>query len=84
MPLLIAKITTKILEKLPKPIFTTDQLKLLKYDNITSGKYKTNFDLGINANRKFENEIEKYSYNWKKGGQFSKKKIAYNNCYWVI
>tara|TARA_Y100000741_G_scaffold301416_1_gene242876 strand:- start:411 stop:854 length:444 start_codon:yes stop_codon:yes gene_type:complete len=75
---LFAKITTKILEKFPKPILTTDQLKLLKYDNIISGKYKTNFDLGINSNKKFENEIAKYSFNWKKGGQFSKK-ISNNN-----
>ena len=66
------------LEKFPKPLLTRDQLRLLKYDNIISGKYKTNFDLGINSNKKFENEIEKYSFNWKKGGQFSKNKVSSN------
>ncbi len=75
MPLNLAKITAKIFEKMPNPLLTTDQLKLLKYDNIVSGKYKTNFDIGINANKKFENEIEKYSFNWRSGGQFSKKSI---------
>ena len=77
-PLPIAKIIAKILEKLPKPLITTDQLNLLKYDNILSGKYKTNFDLGIEANKKFEVEIESYSFNWKNGGEYSKK-ISTNN-----
>ena len=53
-----------------------DQLRLLKYDNIVSKKYKRNFDLKINANKKFENEINQYSFNWTSGGQFSKKKLT--------
>ena len=73
LPLSIAKITAKIFEKLPNPLITQDQLNLLNYSNIASNKYKTNFDFGINANKKFEVEIEKYSFNWKTGGQFSKK-----------
>ena len=73
MPLPIAKIIVKILEKIPKPLITIDQLNLLKYDNILSGKYKTNLDLGIKANKKFEVEIESYSFNWKIGGEYSKK-----------
>ncbi len=73
MPLPIAKISAKVFEIMPKPLLTTDQLNLLKYDNIPSKKYKTNFDLGIKAERTFEMEIEKYSYNWRSGGQFSKK-----------
>ncbi len=72
LPLSIAKMSAKILERLPKPLLTTDQLNLLKYDNIASGKYKTNFDLGYNANKLFFNEIEKYSYNWRSGGQYTK------------
>ncbi len=73
-PLFIAKITAKIFEKMPKPLLTSDQLNLLKYDNIVSGKYNTNFDIGIKANRIFHEEIEKYSFNWRTGGQFSQKK----------
>ena len=36
--------------------------------------FKTNFDLKMNANKKFEDEINIYSYNWSEGGQFSKKR----------
>ena len=60
---------------MPKPLLTTDQLKLLKYDNVVSQKYKTNFDIKIPANKKFEDEIHRYSFNWTSGGQFSKKKL---------
>jgi len=76
IPLPIAKITAKIFELMPNPLLTNDQLNLLKYDNVVSGKYKTNFDLGLSANRRFESEIEKYSFNWRSGGQFSKKNIS--------
>ena len=76
VPLSIAKMTAKIFEKMPKPLLTSDQLKLLKYDNTASGKYETNFDIGIEANRIFDKEIEKYSFNWKMGGQFSQKKFS--------
>ena len=74
LPLLIAKMTAKIFEIMPKPLITVDQINLLKYNNIPSGKYKTNFDLNIKANKIFEEEILKYSYNWRSGGQFSKGK----------
>ena len=69
----LASITAKILQLLPNPLLTKDQLKLLKYDNVKSGIYKTNFDLGFEANKKFNIEIDKYSYNWRTGGQFAKK-----------
>ncbi len=42
---------------------------------VTSKKYRTNFDLKMDACKEFENEINHYSYNWTSGGQFSKKKI---------
>jgi len=75
MPLPLAKINAKLFELMPKPLITLDQLKLLKYDNIASKKYKTNFDIKMDANKKFEEEIVRYSFNWTSGGQFSKKKI---------
>ena len=71
-PTPLAKLSAKLLQLLPQPLLTEDQLKLLKYDNIKSGKYKNNFDLGLDAKKKFSNEIVKYSYNWKSGGQYSK------------
>ena len=73
-PLSIANLLAKFFELLPKPLLTQDQLRLLKYDNIPSGKYKTNFDIGLPSNKKFEDEIKKYSYMWKEGGQYSTEK----------
>ena len=72
LPLPIASLSAKILQILPKPLLTEDQLKLLKYDNTKSGLYDTNFDIGIKADRIFDVELEKYSFNWRSGGQFSK------------
>ena len=73
IPLTIAKITAKFLQVLPNPLLTEDQLKMLKYDNCKTENYKNNFDLGYIPKRMFENEINKYSYNWKTGGQFANK-----------
>tara|TARA_B100000579_G_scaffold366227_1_gene325973 strand:+ start:989 stop:1924 length:936 start_codon:yes stop_codon:yes gene_type:complete len=72
VPLQIAKIIAFFFEKLPKPLITRDQLRILKYDNVLSGEFKSNFDIGIKAKLKFEDEIKKYSYMWKRGGQYSK------------
>jgi NADH dehydrogenase len=73
-PLSIAKLTASIFEILPNPLLTRDQLRLLKYDNIKSGKYKTNSDIGIPSVRFFDQEVKKYSYMWREGGQFSTEK----------
>tara|TARA_B100000401_G_scaffold75948_1_gene47188 strand:- start:589 stop:1536 length:948 start_codon:yes stop_codon:yes gene_type:complete len=73
MPIRIAKLLAFFLEKLPKPLITRDQLKLLKYDNVVSSDYKSNNDLGLEVKLKFEDEISKYSYMWKRGGEYSKK-----------
>ena len=73
LPFPIASLTAKILQLLPKPLLTEDQLKLLKYDNVSSGIYKTNLDIGLKTPRIFKSEIDKYSYNWRTGGQFSNK-----------
>ena len=71
-PLFAAKVTAKIFELMPNPLLTTDQLKLLKYDNVVSNKYASNSSIGIPAKKSFENEIKKYSYMWRDGGQFSR------------
>ena len=72
LPLPIAKVSAKILQLLPNPLLTEDQLNLLKFDNIKTGLYKTNFDINIKSNKIFKLEIEKYSYNWKMGGQYTR------------
>mgnify|MGYP001250755638 FL=1 len=79
MPFFVAKMTAKILQLLPKPLLTEDQLTLLKYDNIPSKKYKTNFDLGVPSKRFFSQEVEKYSFMWKDGGQYSTEKYNKKN-----
>tara|TARA_Y100000590_G_scaffold445991_1_gene578862 strand:+ start:13 stop:960 length:948 start_codon:yes stop_codon:yes gene_type:complete len=72
IPLFFANLSANFFELLPKPLLTKDQLKLLKYDNIPSGKYKTNFDFNIKSKLIFKEEIDKYSYMWKEGGYYSK------------
>ena len=47
LPIVIGKFSAQLFELMPKPILTRDQLKLLKYDNIASGKYKTNSEIGM-------------------------------------
>ena len=77
-PLIVANFSAKLFELLPKPLLTQDQLRLLKYDNILSGKYKSNFQLGIPSKRFFDEEVKKYCYMWKEGGQFSTDKYSEN------
>ena len=78
-PLAIAKLSAKFFQLLPKPLITEDQLKLLKYDNISSGKYKTNSDIGLPSKLYFEDEVKKYSHMWREGGEFSTEKYNFGN-----
>ena len=73
IPLFVANTMATFFQILPKPLITRDQIKLLYYDNIPSGKYKTNFDIGKNFILNFENEVEKYCYMWKETGEYAKK-----------
>ena len=74
LPLFLAKLSAIFFQLLPNPLLTLDQLKLLRYNNVASGKYKTNFDIGIPSVRRFDVEVEKYAFMWKESGQFSRKK----------
>ena len=76
LPLFLAILSSGILEILPEPLITRDQLVLLKYDNVPSGKYKTNFDIGVPSKKYFEDEVKKYCYMWKDGGQYSTEKYV--------
>ena len=78
-PLSLAKISAGLFELLPNPLLTRDQLRLLNYDNIVSGKYKTNIDIGVPSKRYFSKEVKKYSYMWREGGQFSTEKYKLQN-----
>ena len=61
-PLAIAKLSAKVFQLLPKPLITEDQLKLLKYDNIPSGKYKTNSEIGLPSKLYFKEEVKIFVY----------------------
>ena len=73
LPLIVANTMAFFFQLLPKPLITKDQIKLLFYDNIPSGRYKTNFDIGKKFELNFEKEVEKYCYMWKQSGEYSKK-----------
>ena len=74
MPFSLASISARIFQLMPNPLLTLDQLRLLKYDNILSGKYKSNFDIGVPSKKYFNDEVKKYCYMWREGGQFSTEK----------
>ena len=76
MPISLARMTAHIFELLPKPLITNDQLNLLKYDNVLSGKYKSNTDFDFNCKSRFVDEVNKYSYMWKNEGEYSKKRVS--------
>ena len=84
MPLLLAKFTASFFQLFPKPLITIDQLRLLKYDNVKSGKFKTNFDLNLPALSSFDVEVKKYCYMWTETGQFSQEKYKKKNKYKYI
>jgi len=73
-PFSLSLISAKLLQLLPNPLLTEDQLRLLKYDNIITGQYKNNFDIGLPSKKFFNEEVEKYAYMWRDGGQFSSTK----------
>ena len=73
LPLFLGKLSAILFQLLPNPLLTLDQLKLLRYNNVASGKYKTNFDIGIPTTCRFDSEVEKYAFMWKERGQFSRK-----------
>ncbi len=74
LPLFFANLSAQFFQLLSKPLITQDQLKLLKYDNILSGKYKSNSEIGIPSKRIFDQEVKKYCYMWKEGGEFNTSK----------
>ena len=70
IPFLFAKFQAKILQLLPKPLLTTDQVEMLKYDNIVTNKYPTLKDLKISP-KTLESVLPDYIWRFRKGGQFA-------------
>ena len=79
IPFPIASLTAKFFQLLPNPLLTEDQLRLLKYDNILSEKYTSNNQIGLPSKRYFKNEVKKYCYMWKDGGQYSTEKYKFDD-----
>ena len=73
-PMPIANLMAKFFQLLPNPLLTQDQLRLLKYDNVLSGRYKSNLEIGVPSKKIFYEEVKKYCYMWREGGQFSANK----------
>ena len=69
IPFNIAKFQSYFLQMLPKPILTTDQVELLKYDNVPSGQYPNLNDLGIKG-KTINSILPKYIYRFRTYGQF--------------
>jgi len=69
IPFRLAKFKSYFLQMLPKPLLTSDQVEILKYNNIISGSYPTLSDLGI-VGTPIKNILPKYIYRFRTGGQF--------------
>ena len=69
IPFSIAKFQARILQLFPKPLLTTDQVEMLKYDNVVSNNYPTLKDLKINP-KTIETVLPNYIWRFRKGGQF--------------
>ncbi len=74
IPIFVGNLLAQFFQLLPKPLITKDQIRLLKYNNTLSGKYKSNLDIGVPSNKIFDQEVKKYCYMWREGGQFSTEK----------
>ena len=77
VPWSVAKVQAMILGLLPKPLLTTDQVELLKSDNVVSEaarkERRTLEGLGI-APRGIEGIVPGYLYRFRKAGQFTAPK----------
>lgn len=75
IPYMIGTLQAGLLQLLPKPLLTTDQVELLKHDNVVSGKLPTLADLGIEPTGA-EGIIPTYLDRYRPGGRFTKPQRA--------
>ena len=69
IPFGMAKFQSYFLQMIPTPLLTPDQVEMLKYDNVVSGKYKTLKHLKITPTT-IQSILPKYIYRFRTGGQF--------------
>ena len=65
----MAKFQSYFLQMMPTPLLTPDQVEMLKYDNVISGKYRTLKNLKIKSTT-IQSILPKYIYSFRAGGQF--------------
>lgn len=70
VPFAFAKFQAKILQLLPKPLLTTDQVEMLKYDNVVTNNFPTLKDLKITP-KTIDTVLPDYIWRFRKGGQFA-------------
>ena len=70
VPFSIAKFGARILQMFPKPLITTDQIEILKQDNVVDSNYATLKDLNISP-KTIESILPKYIYRFREGGEFA-------------
>ncbi|MBI1275619.1 NAD-dependent epimerase/dehydratase family protein [bacterium] len=75
IPFPVAAVMGAFAELLPKPALTRDQVKLLKADNVLTGRHPGLAELGIEPNA-FETIVPEYLERYRKGGYYSRFKAA--------
>ena len=69
VPFGLAKFQSYFFQMLPNPILTSDQVEMLKFNNVVTGEHPTLNDLGISG-KTIESVLPKYIYRFRAGGQF--------------
>ena len=69
IPFSTAKFQSYFFQLMKNPPLTSDQVEMLKYNNIVTGKYPTLKDLGISG-KTVRSILPKYIYRFRRGGQF--------------
>ncbi len=75
LPWSVAKIQAQILNLMPTPLLTPDQVISLKTDNIVTAGSKTFLDLGVEP-RSLDSILPTYLSHYRPGGRFGNKKRA--------
>ncbi|MEM1345320.1 MAG: complex I NDUFA9 subunit family protein [Pseudomonadota bacterium] len=71
IPFPIARIQARVLQLLPNPLLTLDQVRLLARDNVVGAEAKSFADLGLQP-KAAEAVIESYLYTYRPHGQYTK------------
>lgn len=71
----VARLQGAVLERLPKPLLTRDQVRLLQSDNVVGEDALTILDLGVSP-RAVEVILPTYIGRFRPGGRFSQSKTA--------